>query len=164
VKNKMKKAQAAMEFLMTYGWAILVALVVIGAIAYFGVLNQAKFLPGKCSISDGFSCAEYKLDSGEVSGTKQVKIYLQNNMGVDADVVLVEIEDEEGVSCTSSDNSNDLTSGGMANGVKSGAIVFDGGCIPASSSFTGKIIVTYEKVEGDEFHTATGTISGRFED
>jgi len=26
-----KKAQAAMEFLMTYGWAILVVLVVIGA-------------------------------------------------------------------------------------------------------------------------------------
>jgi len=159
----MKKAQAAMEFLMTYGWAILVVLAAIGALAYFGVLNQAKFLPSKCSISDGFTCAEYKLDSGEVSGTKQVKIYLQNNMGVDADVVLVELVDDAETPCTSSDNSNDLTSGGLVNGQKSAAIVFDGGCIPTGSSFKGNIIVTYEKVEGDEFHTATGTISGRFE-
>lgn len=41
---KSKKSQAAMEFLMTYGWAILVALIVISALAYFGVLNPERFL------------------------------------------------------------------------------------------------------------------------
>jgi len=41
----MKKGQALMEFLMTYGWAILVVLVAIGALAYFGVLNPERFLP-----------------------------------------------------------------------------------------------------------------------
>tara|TARA_Y100000310_G_scaffold338559_1_gene428537 strand:- start:260 stop:703 length:444 start_codon:yes stop_codon:yes gene_type:complete len=49
----MKKAQAAMEFLMTYGWAILVVLVAIGALAYFGVLSPEQFLPEKCLISSG---------------------------------------------------------------------------------------------------------------
>jgi len=39
-----KRAQAAMEFLMTYGWAILVVLVAIGALAYVGVLSPEKFL------------------------------------------------------------------------------------------------------------------------
>ena len=39
---KYKKSQAAMEFLMTYGWAILVVLVAIGALAYFGVLKQPQ--------------------------------------------------------------------------------------------------------------------------
>ena len=34
------KSQAAMEFLMTYSWAILVVLVAIGALAYFGVLGN----------------------------------------------------------------------------------------------------------------------------
>ena len=33
-----KKGQA-MEFFMTYGWAILVVLVAVGALAYFGVLD-----------------------------------------------------------------------------------------------------------------------------
>jgi len=39
---KGRKGQAAMEFLMTYGWAILVVLVVIGALAYFGVLSPSS--------------------------------------------------------------------------------------------------------------------------
>mgnify|MGYP001619472072 FL=1 len=45
-KKKMdKKSQAALEFLMTYGWAILVVLVAIAALAYFGVLSPCKFVP-----------------------------------------------------------------------------------------------------------------------
>jgi len=41
-----KKGESAfMEFLMTYGWAILIVLVAIGALAYFGVLAPDKFLP-----------------------------------------------------------------------------------------------------------------------
>ena len=45
----MKKAQAAMEFLMTYGWAILVVLAAISALAYFGVLNPGKMVPDMAS-------------------------------------------------------------------------------------------------------------------
>ena len=33
----MKKGQAAMEFLMTYGWAILIALIAVGALYYLNV-------------------------------------------------------------------------------------------------------------------------------
>jgi len=36
----MRKGQAAIEFLVTYGWAILIVLIAIGALAYFGVLNR----------------------------------------------------------------------------------------------------------------------------
>jgi hypothetical protein len=35
-----KKGQAAMEFLMTYGWAILIAIVAIAALIAFGVFNS----------------------------------------------------------------------------------------------------------------------------
>ena len=37
-----KKSQAALEFIMTYGWAILVVLVAIGALAYFGILYDNR--------------------------------------------------------------------------------------------------------------------------
>lgn len=40
-----KKAQSALEFLTTYGWAFLVILIMIGALAYFGVLDPNRFLP-----------------------------------------------------------------------------------------------------------------------
>lgn len=42
---KNKKSQAVMEFLMTYGWAVLVILVAIGALTYFGVLSPERILP-----------------------------------------------------------------------------------------------------------------------
>ncbi len=47
----MKKGQAALEFLMTYGWAFLVILVMIGTLAYFGVLNVSALLPDRCQFS-----------------------------------------------------------------------------------------------------------------
>jgi len=55
------KAQAAMEFLMTYGWAILVVLVVIGALAYFGVLSPGRLLPDRCQLPPGVSCEDFSL-------------------------------------------------------------------------------------------------------
>jgi len=71
----MKKAQAAMEFLMTYGWAILVVLVAIAALAYFGILNPGRFLPKSCIIATGIGCEDSK-----VNGTTAT-IIARNGMG-----------------------------------------------------------------------------------
>ncbi|MBI2670841.1 hypothetical protein HYX18_02600 [Candidatus Woesearchaeota archaeon] len=74
-----KKGQAAMEFLMTYGWAILVVLIAIGALAYFGVLNPGRFLPSACVISNQLGCEEFRVTSG-ASGT--IDIIIRNGRGV----------------------------------------------------------------------------------
>ena len=57
-----KRSQAAMEFLMTYGWAILVVLAAIAALAYFGILSPEKFLPEKCVLAPGLACVQHKVD------------------------------------------------------------------------------------------------------
>src|SRR4030042_3664559 len=158
----MKKGQAAMEFLMTYGWAILVVLAAIGALAYFGVLSPDRFMPSECMISGGFSCVEYKMD-----GTlDQVRLYVQNNLGADADAVYVQLANNEGDTCASTTNNLTVDNEGLDNGVKYGPIIFtdDANCDFGGSSFKGNIIITYEKADEDETHTASGTISGRFED
>ena len=72
-----KKAQAAMEFLMTYGWAILVVLIVIGALAYFGVLNPQSLLPEKCTLQTGFNCRNHIVSASSDS----ITIELLNGMG-----------------------------------------------------------------------------------
>ena len=77
--NKNKKAQAAMEFLMTYGWAILVVLIAISALAYFGVLNPSRFLPESCTLVPGMSCVDFKVD------TSSATLVIQNGMGQDLD-------------------------------------------------------------------------------
>ncbi len=39
------KSQSAMEYLMTYGWSILIVAVVLGALAYLGIFNPLYFAP-----------------------------------------------------------------------------------------------------------------------
>jgi len=158
----MKKGQAAMEFLMTYGWAILVVLAAIGALAYFGVLSPDRFMPSKCMISGGFSCVEYKMD-GTV-GAEQVRFYIQNNLGADARTVDVSLFNSQNSYCAGNNTNVNLTT--LMNGQKSDAIVFgtDGtNCDFTGGSFKGNIIVTYQKADETETHTASGSISGRFE-
>jgi uncharacterized protein (UPF0333 family) len=75
-----KKAQAAMEFLMTYGWAILVVLVAIGALAYFGVLSPDKFLPEQAQGPAGLDVID-KAAIDLTAGT--VTLGIKNNLGYD---------------------------------------------------------------------------------
>lgn len=72
-----KKGQAAMEFLMTYGWALLVVLIAIGALASFGVLNPGQFLPETCTVAPGISCIDFS-----ASETGGLKVMMQNGMGI----------------------------------------------------------------------------------
>lgn len=76
----MRKGQAAMEFLMTYGWAILVVLAAIGALAYFGVLSPSRFLPSACQMPSGIGCIDYKVTASQFQFT------LRNNLGADLNV------------------------------------------------------------------------------
>src|SRR5487761_2342245 len=49
-----QKAQSAMEYLMTYGWAILIVAVVLAAFFYLGVFSGANLAPraqpGSCKV------------------------------------------------------------------------------------------------------------------
>jgi len=60
------KAQSAMEYLMTYGWAILIVAVVLGALYSLGVFNGAAFLGTSCIAASGFYCTNPTLSTGGV--------------------------------------------------------------------------------------------------
>ncbi|MEM3178059.1 MAG: hypothetical protein QXT36_02645 [Candidatus Micrarchaeaceae archaeon] len=61
-----KKLQSAMEYLMTYGWAILVIAVVLGALFSLGVFSGASLLGTSCVAASGFYCSGVTLTSGGV--------------------------------------------------------------------------------------------------
>ena len=88
-----KKAQGALEFLMTYGWAFLVILVMIGALAYFGVLSPTRFLPEKCMFASGMNCVGYKIDSS----LDEIKLKLENGMGQTINIQTIDIDDPNGI-------------------------------------------------------------------
>jgi hypothetical protein len=54
--NRRLRAQSAMEYLMTYGWAILIIAVVLGALFSIGVFSGTSLLGTACVASPGFYC------------------------------------------------------------------------------------------------------------
>lgn len=64
----MKRGQAAMEFLTTYGWAFVVMLIMVGAMSAFGVWSPDSLLPSKCVLETPFTCLDSKVDAnGEIT-------------------------------------------------------------------------------------------------
>jgi len=62
------KAQSAMEYLMTYGWAILIISVVLGALYMMGLFNPSTFISSQCIFPAEFSCLNsYMSSSGILS-------------------------------------------------------------------------------------------------
>ncbi len=56
MSKKIKRGQAALEFLTTYGWAFLVILVMISALSYFGVLDPSRFVGDRCIMGSPLTC------------------------------------------------------------------------------------------------------------
>lgn len=72
-----RRGQAAMEFLMTYGWAIIVVLAAIGALAYFGVLSPSTLLPARTT----FAAPIPSVDNAVISDSGNITIAFRNNVG-----------------------------------------------------------------------------------
>lgn len=150
-----KKGQAAMEFLMTYGWAILVVLVAIGALAYFGVLNPSRFLPSSCTITPGIGCDDFKVTNGATFDT--VQVVMRNGMGTDFSLVTVVTDGCGSLGFASWADGSQLTYNSALN-VSPNCIDFG----PAGSRFKGPINVTYSTPSGT-FHKVFGAITTRIE-
>jgi len=61
-----KKAQSAMEYLMTYGWAILIIAIVLAALFSLGIFSSSSFTGTTCIASSGFICASPVWTSGNL--------------------------------------------------------------------------------------------------
>lgn len=159
---RQKKGQAAMEFLMTYGWAILVVLAAIGALAYFGVLSPEKLVPERTTFSAPFPSSE----AAVVKADGTVQVALTNNYGQK-----IELQDSiAGVAqtdCVAPDSYNITSKGTTAStmNVSNGdtfIISFNCGALTSGDRFEGDITFTYKTPSG-LIHTHSGTINGRVE-
>ncbi|MFH1063875.1 MAG: hypothetical protein V1729_02225 [Candidatus Woesearchaeota archaeon] len=142
-----RKAQAAMEFLMTYGWAILVVLAAIGALAYFGVLSPDRFLPEKCTLPSGVACLDF-------TGTADsVTLVIQNSAGFDMNTVSVYVNSTtDNFACTDAGADGTLTDGEKDTFT----------CTPSpaltSGKFKGALVIDYVNAQTTLAHSKAGEI------
>ena len=84
------RGQSALEFITTYGWSILVVLIAISALAYFGVLDLRLFLPSKCVVDVGLVCSDFTV------GSNAVNLILANSLGWDITISSIKMEGCQG--------------------------------------------------------------------
>lgn len=90
-----KKAQAAMEFLLTYGWAILVVVVVLVTLVQSGAINTDFLLPDECVLSAEITCVDYSIEGSQITVT------LRNNFAQGITIDRIEVKNRKGGSCFS---------------------------------------------------------------
>ena len=142
-----RKAQAAMEFLMTYGWAILVVLAAIAALAYFGVLSPEKFLPEKCILQPGIACVSHKVEPNKVT------LVISNGLG--RTIIINSIT----VGSCSGSFSESLLSGIDHTFVIGGSC--DNGAV--KEKFKGDITMSYTEKDTNLTKTAYGNLNTKIE-
>jgi hypothetical protein len=58
-----------MEYLMTYGWAILIIAIVLGALFSLGVFSGSSFVGTTCIAASGYECTSPLLHAGTFTAT-----------------------------------------------------------------------------------------------
>jgi hypothetical protein len=89
-----RRAQAALEFLTTYGWAFLVILVMIGALGYFGIFDVSRFIPETCKLDGKLECSGATIgivDEIVLPGNRIMGVVLTNNMNEDINITTLSL-------------------------------------------------------------------------
>ena len=89
----MRKAQASMEYLMSYGWALLVVIGLISALAYFGVMRPSLLLPEQCVLGTELLCKDLRAEPDKIS------MLVYNSGTFDMNVIGIDFE-----TCSSTPN------------------------------------------------------------
>lgn len=141
-----KKGQAAMEFLMTYGWAILAAIIAIAVLAYFGVFNPGRYTTEICSVSAPFVC-----DDNSVANATGVKLILRNGGDVDYNMTSVTISN-----CKDNQIFGDVI---ITSGSTGTLFVTCTTSLTPNAAFRGNLEINYIAVGGTRLLTSTGSIT-----
>jgi hypothetical protein len=168
-----------MEYLMTYGWAILIIMVVLAVLFYLGVLNPGGLTPTQCTFPAGFTCVTNKLYA--TTG----KLYLVVGQGTGHSIMVT------GINCTQNTSTDFSASSIISYGPNNNITISSGSsatlstpsdasktwlnvtCVLANGSnpldtnigslYNGKIYVKYTELDTTLTRTVVGTYTARFE-
>lgn len=146
VKRKVK-GQAAIEFLLTYGWAILASVIVLGVLAFFGVFNPGSYIGNSAFLSPPFYLNAWSVTDSEIN------LEIRNSGPEDVVIQEVVVGFDEG-SCTYSSPEVPIQSGKMAQVTISCELA-------EGKTFNGAISVKYRKSSSQLPQTISGTIKDK---
>ena len=156
------KGQTAVEYLMTYGWAILIILIVAGVLAYYGIFAPAGFLgPSSKGFTQVTVLQPWDLSS-DLAGT--LKFQVENRVG--QDITITGIKADSGQVANTTCTLTDPTAGYalITAGTKwptTGLMTLTcAGTIGGASGSSYTITVEIDYTVGGTALKQTGTLSG----
>ncbi len=149
------RSQSAIEYLVTYGWALLIIAIALIAITAFGLFNPGSFVGNSCVLPNGLSCKSAILSSNGM---------LTINIGQETSSPIKITE----VSCNSNQTAYDGISASVNININGNA-TFTPFCYYAGNQFNGKIgqvyhgfvIVNYTSQSSSISQQAIGTFVGK---
>lgn len=119
-----KKAQSSFEFLTTYGWALMIMVMMFGALVYY-LNTPSNSVPASCTVVEAFSCSDSQVQGNQVS------IALANIVGSG-----IKIDD---FTCVYDGHINSVSSSATGNHYDAGqkfvaTCDFSGGVLPSKGS------------------------------
>lgn len=139
-----RRGQAAMEFLMTYGWAILAAIIAVGVLVSFGVFDIGGLVGDKAVVTAPFNV------NAHVINTSGVTFELENG-GTESYTIT-------GVTVTNCGTNNASTSASTT-ALTTIAVNCDS-ALTAGDNFNGDVTITYSKSGSSLAQKSTGSVSG----
>ena len=76
------RGQSALEYLVTYGWAILAIVIVAAVLWYLGIFNPEQWSgQRKCPSFPSMTCLDFSLPSGTIGAATNGTLFLGNAVG-----------------------------------------------------------------------------------
>lgn len=76
--NLLMKGQAAIEYLMTYGWAIFALAIVIGILLFSGILTPNYLISEECNLGSNIICPSEQFAIENKGDATDLKVTIQN--------------------------------------------------------------------------------------
>lgn len=148
----MRRGQSALEYLVTYGWAILAIVIIAGVLWYFGIFNPARYAGEKqCAGFSSFVCQDFRINT---SGA--LTIVLNNKVGGTVNSVNITSGTCGGCVCTPQTiAANGNTTCTSLSFVAAGTT---GNTIDQTN-----VVITYTDARSGISHTDTGFVRGKYE-
>lgn len=146
------KAQSALEYMMTYGWAILIIVIVAAVLYSLGIFNPSA---NAGTTATGFT--PFTVLAQQCSAANGLLVQFGNNAGTTITWVSETITASSGLTATAGNTTSGTTIAGGSKIVKVGS-----SCSAAGSRYSASITVTYTESTslGTQTLTATGTLAG----
>lgn len=149
-----KKGQGAMEYLMTYGWAILIVIVVGGVLYYYGV-----FSPGTLVGETKTGFGEVEVDQWSVSGSS-LNLVLANRAGEDINITNVYVTTDGQTSGTSISPETALNSGERMGSTLTPVPSIPGEGYSSGDAYQLDVAIEFEYTRTGLTKNSTGKLSG----